>query len=212
LSHEKDFKAIEEEIRKLRIEYDLYLSGQRRLIPEPERKHLDKAVRRYSADSFKDAADRFRYSSLVARYNVYCELWDKQMRDYEEGPRGAKRKKASPPPAPPPPAGSSAESPPAPPPPSGPEGDRGDAKPRMSVQIDVGRESRDDVAQIYERYVEAREQTGESAASVNFERFQRLISDQAVAISRKTGTETVEFEVKIADGKVKLVAKPKGKQ
>ncbi len=200
MSNDRDLIAADEGIRKLRVEYDLYTSGQRKRPPDVERRHLDQLMKRLAGITFKDSAERFRYSNLLGRYNLYCERWEKQLREYEEGPRDPRKRRQ---------ALAGAEA--APPKPSAVAGRAPDASGRASVEIAVGGETAEDVRRLFDRYVAAREASGEAAAALNFDRFQKLIQEQSAAISRKTGAVSVEFEVKLADGKAKLVAKPKGR-
>jgi hypothetical protein len=202
MASDGDLKAFDDSIRKMRVEYELYFSGQRKRPPEDERRSLDQLARRLSAAAWKTSAERFLYGNLVGRYNLYCELWEKQLREREEGPRDPRKRRAAlsgPAPTVPQPA-------PSPPVPAAPA----NAPARSTVEIRVGGDTGDASRKIFERYVAAREQSGEGAG-VGFDRFRKLIDDQVAALSRKTGSDAVEFDVKIADGKVKLVAKPKGR-
>jgi hypothetical protein len=60
---------------------------------------------------------------------------------------------------------------------------------------------------LYERYVEARRSRGEGA--VAFERFVQTIDQERQRLASRTGGEVV-FDVVTRDGKVKIVARPKG--
>lgn len=198
MANERELKAIEDGIRKLRIEYDLYAQGQRRRPPVEERRQIEFLVRQLGGGAIHDNAERFRYNNLVVKYNLYSEIWERQLREREEGPLDYRKRKA-------------ALSRPAPPPPPPPAPSPGDAKGRSTVNIVVGQEAPDQVQRVFESYLSARESTGEGITALSFEKFQKLIQDQASAISRKTGSASVDFEVKVADGKAKLVARPKGK-
>ena len=205
MSNESDLKGVDDGIRKLRVEYELYFSGQRKRPPDDERRALDQLVRRLGTAAFRSSAERFQYGNVIGRYNLYCELWEKQLREREEGPRDPRKRRAAlsgqmptastqqvsvaPAAAPAPPA---------------------NAPQRNTVEVKVGIDNEESSRQIYEKYVAARESSGEGAG-VPFDRFRKLIDDQVVALARKTGSVAIEFDVKLADGKVKLVAKPKGK-
>jgi hypothetical protein len=205
VGNEIDVDRLEEMLRRLRVEVDLYTSGQRRRPPTEEKNALDQAVKRLGAGGHKDSAERFRYNNFVVKWGLYSERFEKGMREREEGPIDYRRRRmalAG--------VGKKAPAPAAPAAPAPETAKPADAGARSSVEIVVGRETPDDVKRIFEQYMAARKTTGE-AAPVSFDRFQKLIGEQTSAIARKTGSLSVEFDVKVADGKAKLVARPKGK-
>ena len=59
---------------------------------------------------------------------------------------------------------------------------------------------------LYERFVEARQQAGETAA-VRFESFEKLIAQQTRRILSEKGGQAVDFRLETKDGKVSLKAK-----
>lgn len=201
MSNDRDLKAIDDGIRKLRIEYEFYASGLRKRPPDDERRQLDQLVKRLGNVGIKDNAERFRYNNLVVKYNLYCEMWEKQAREREEGPRDPRKRKAIL-------EGAMSGKKGTPPPPAPGEGD---GKSRPTVQVTVGQESPEEARQVFERYMAARETTGEGVTNLSFEKFRKLVADQTAAIAKKTGAGAVEFEIRVADGKAKLVARAKGK-
>jgi hypothetical protein len=62
------------------------------------------------------------------------------------------------------------------------------------------------VRALYERFVEARQATGEGG--VKFENFQKLIAQQAGRIIKEKGAQAIDFRLETKDGKVSLKAKP----
>jgi hypothetical protein len=55
------------------------------MAPNNKGTNTERSVRRFSSLQTLNNAQRFRYNSLAARFNVYSELWNKQMRLKEEG-------------------------------------------------------------------------------------------------------------------------------
>src|SRR5215210_5882110 len=56
----------------------------------------------------RDNTRRFRFNTILSRYNQFREMWGRKMREREEGPLDFRRRQAlmtaAPPPPPPPPA------------------------------------------------------------------------------------------------------------
>src|SRR5262245_4331122 len=144
----------------------------------------------------RNNTERFRYQSFASKYNTLNELWSKKLRAMEEGRQvGVHGLKADALPPPPPPRAVQAE-------PKRPAGG-GSGEFRVAhAERDV-----DAVRSLFDRFVEARKQAGESAA-VKFENFQKLISQQATKILAEKGAKAVDFRLETKDGKVSLKAKP----
>ena len=60
---------------------------------------------------------------------------------------------------------------------------------------------------LFDRYLEARKQTGEGGA-VRYENFEKIISQQASRILGEKGGQAVDFRLETKDGKVTLKARP----
>jgi hypothetical protein len=82
---ERQLDELEQSINLLKREFEKYFGGGARKPPTDDQARLDKAIKRYAGASGLNYAQRFRYNSLVARFNSYNELWNKQLRLKEEG-------------------------------------------------------------------------------------------------------------------------------
>lgn len=192
-----DLDLIEKSIRQLQIEWEKFFAGVERKPPTELRSRVEALIRRNANEEIRNNADRFRYQNLIARYSTFAELWNKRLRALEEGrPMGLHgRAAALAPPALPTPSVS------APP---------GAAAPRRSAASEVRIQDPAGDAQamrgLYERFVEARQQAGETAA-VKFENFEKLIAQQTKRILAEKGGQAVDFRLETRDGKVSLKAK-----
>jgi hypothetical protein len=172
-------------------------------------------IRGYVGIEIRNNMHRFRYQSLTARYTTFNELWGRRLRALEEGrvPRGVRM-----------PGAPLAGAPPdvAEPAPAAPY----EASPLEDLLADMATEapaprparatgeyrfadpSRDQpmVRSLYEQFLEARRQTGESG-KVKFDSFQKLIAQQASRILQDKGAAAVDFRLETKDGKVSLKAK-----
>ena len=82
---ERDLDHFEENLTALKRDYDTFFSGASKQPPFELRKKVETTIRRLSTNQTFSSAQRFRYNSLVARFNAFQDLWNKQMRMKEEG-------------------------------------------------------------------------------------------------------------------------------
>lgn len=82
---ERELDSLENSINLLKREFEKYFGGGSKKPPTDDQAKLEKAIKRYFGASGLNYAQRFRWNSLVARFNSYNELWNKQLRLKEEG-------------------------------------------------------------------------------------------------------------------------------
>jgi hypothetical protein len=96
LTTDEELNKLEENLRRLRIEYETYFSGG---LPRPPRDsvfRVESTLKRFSSDlSQLNFRQRFRFNQLQQKYAVYGGLWRKRTRDLEEG-RGRQTAAAAP--------------------------------------------------------------------------------------------------------------------
>ena len=186
----------EESVRKLKIGFDLFFAGARKLPPTEERKRLEALIHELAAMKMRDNARRFRFNTLLGRYNQFRELWSRKMREREEGPMSfQKRRKET----------SEAEAAPLPSP----------ERPRLSRETSAPPESYVTVTasaggaaikELHQQIAAAQKQLGGSALS--YEQVSSMVEKQAEALRQRYGVNKVAFRVDTSEGKVKLKAKP----
>ncbi len=84
-----------EEIDAFRVEFEKFFAGVRQTPPEELRERIRGALRRLRNDPTTQLADNFRTAQLEARFNSFSELFNRRVREREEG-----RAPMRPPPAP----------------------------------------------------------------------------------------------------------------
>ena len=84
---EEELRQIENEIRKLKIAFDLYFIGSSPKPPLDQRDQLDRQIKKHQGTAMKSLGERFLYNGIVNRFNAYSDLWSKSMRVKEEGAR-----------------------------------------------------------------------------------------------------------------------------
>lgn len=214
MSLEDELHQIDLEIKKLKIQFDLFFIGSLPKPPTDQREALERLVKKYQNTNIKSFADRFLYNSLVNKFNAFQELWSKGLRTKEEGVRlhplavRAAHQAAEME------TGGS----------SGPpqtvaavnQAARGaggiDAPARQAGLIAAVRFSttrRDDAGLkgLYENYVAAKNLAGDTKLP-SFDTFARELTRHAAQLKAKADCEAIDIEVYSSDNKVKLRARP----
>lgn len=75
MSLDKQLNRVEDDIRKLKIEFDIYFNGNSKRPPLEARARLESLIRRVSDTRRMTYAQRYQLSMLVSRYASYRELW-----------------------------------------------------------------------------------------------------------------------------------------
>jgi len=181
---ERDLQLLEGELRRLEAEYNMFFAGRLPKPPWETRSRVDAMVKRLDRAHMANYGDRFRFSTLQARFSVFTELWDRGLRAREEGRPGPF---AQPRPVA---AGGKKE---------GPE----DRILHVTTFTDPLREI-DKLQDLYDSLVDARRAVGEDA--VPYHRFADLIKTQVKQL-RQAGSPEVAFRVAIRKGKVSFTAR-----
>lgn len=187
-----ELSMLEDGIRRLKIEYEIFFNGGSSRMPFNLRWRVENLIKKYGDSSNMTFAQRFRYNTLVAKFHSYAELWRRMVKNREEG----KPLYASFPPTEPiieetPQAGSSDD--------------------RLVCQLvcsDPERES-EKLENLFKSLVEAKRECGERTDTVQFQAFKKFILDKTAKLKQQFNTSTVCYTVTIESGKVKLTAKGK---
>jgi len=185
LTIDEQLSKLEDEIRKLKIEFDIYFNGATPKPPTDLKYRVQTLIKRLYDARGMNFGQRFRYNSLVARFNVYNELWRRTLKEREEVGRPREMPLVE-------------EAPPV-------VAEREFMASTIRC-IDPGMES-EKVRELYETLVAARQWCGESQQEVPFDKFQQMIGAQARQIKDKLNCEAIEFTVEVIDGSVKFKAR-----
>ncbi len=184
--------TLERELQGLILEWERFFSGDRRLPPQSERTSLERRIRQLGDGAAVRGAARFRLDQLQHRFSSYCALWERQLRQREEGRRigaHAGRRVET--------VTGRAETMEAWPAAGGRRVPSNDAASR-SVEKDV-------TAGLYEKWREAKRELGEPV-TLSAEAFGAQLERQREALQKRLGRR-VELDVVVRDGRVKLVAR-----
>lgn len=199
----QDLERIEDGIRKLKVQYELYFVGAEKLPPTRMHEEVDKLVKKYASMSLQRPADRFYFNNVQSRYNAYSELWNKQLRMKEEGrlPSGRPAVRSVPVDG-----GAAARS-------ARPAagGARSGGPPQSTEDaVRINLEFPEDISllRLYERFAAARAHAGQGEAVPAFEPFRDQVRAQLEALRKKGVRGQVEFRISVQDSKVSLKARP----
>ena len=240
MTTEEELKAIDYEIKRLKVQYDLYFSGSLARPPHDQRDALARQLKRFQGATLTNMSERFIYNAVVNKFNTFQELWIKMTRIKEEGVRmhplavraqmrkammdKAAGKGAAPgaataaksatgkPAAAGAPAAAAAAAAAAgsPPTPAAKPGAPAPLPDTASWRLRPAGGDDPTLRGLYESFVAARRVAGENRP-LGFDAFAREVSRHMAALREKANCEAVEFKIYSRDNKVTLKARPAGK-
>lgn len=179
---------LEEGIRRLKVQYDIFFAGGMPRPPTELKDQLDRLIKRFTNAPIRKYAHRFHFNTLVGRYNAMSELWNKQVRAREEGREIA--------------AGA-----------SDPHA-RNNVVKRTGingdyvVRISDPQEQADGLRKLFDQYVEARRDRDGSAPRLSLNSFIDQMSRQIESLKDSSGCSAVEFRVTKGAPQVTIKARP----
>jgi hypothetical protein len=211
---DEDLSQIEQDIRRLKIEYEQFFGGGRPRPPSDTQWRVDNLMRRYNERTAElNYAQRFRFNNLAQTYAKYVEMWRKKTVQKETGvtPRhfGAAAKaveaaRASAAKASDTPSEDRASWESAPPPGSAPQ--TGESFILSFSDPDLEKRK---VVQLYQKLIDARSGTGEIAGAPSLSAFDKFVREKTKELKQKGGRE-IEYSVTVEGGRVKLRARISG--
>jgi hypothetical protein len=177
---DEQLARLEEDIRRLKVEFDIYFNGGAKRPPYDTKSRVETLIKRLGDERTLNFAQRYHYNSLAARFTSFMQLWRRTMQEREEG-RGFGGRRPAPKPEPEPQSATFVCSDP-----------RGDVR---------------TVRGLFDALVEARQRCGESTEDLSFARFHRMVAEKSEALKERAGCERVHFSVAVKDGRVEFKAK-----
>ncbi len=80
ISIDKQMARLEDDIRRLKIEFDIYLNGAVKRPPLESRARLESVIKRLMDNRSLTYSQRYHFNSLIARFTSYRELWRRTLR------------------------------------------------------------------------------------------------------------------------------------
>src|SRR5512145_3287490 len=82
---DQELTILEDGIRRLKIEYEIFFNGGAKRLPYDLRWRVESLIKKYSDFGKMTFAQRFRYNTLVAKFQSYSDLWRRMVKSKEEG-------------------------------------------------------------------------------------------------------------------------------
>ncbi len=77
---DQQLSRLEDDIRKLKIDFDIYFNGSVKRAPLEARARLESRLKRIADNRNLTFAQRYYFNSLVSRFTSYRELWRRTLR------------------------------------------------------------------------------------------------------------------------------------
>ena len=180
---DEQLTRLEEDIRRLKVEFDVFFNGASKRPPYDTKGRVETLIKRLGDDRSVSYAQRYRYTSLASRYNLFRDLWRRTMQGREEGrsPITTARVSAK-------------------------EQAVADFKKASFVCEDAHKDV-ELVKNVYSALIDAKKVCGEPVEDFSFPRFHRLIASQADSLKKRLGCERISFSIDVEGGHVSFKAK-----
>ncbi|HVR41536.1 MAG TPA: MXAN_5187 C-terminal domain-containing protein [Thermoanaerobaculia bacterium] len=190
IKQDEELDKLEEDIRKLKNKYDQFFTGITKIPPTQDRRNVEVYIHEMNRQKMRDNTRRFRFNTIVSRYNQYREMWGRKMREREEGPLDFRRRQAA----------LNAEAP------AAVKAPVTSAKPDPYVKVAAGTNG-EEIRKLYHDIERAHVELGKMP-TVTLEQVADMVKKQSEMVRARYQVNTVAFRVETVDGKVKLKAKP----
>jgi hypothetical protein len=182
--YDDDLSNLEDWIRRLKIEYHIFFTGNRKKPPDDLKMRVEKLVKNLSEASNLTNSQRFRFNTLITRFYVYRDLWRRTLQAKEMGldRDDLAKKKADP--------------------------DLRAAKPtteRIRVSISDPRTEEEKVHQLYDALLRITS-TSMEGTHIPYSQFAKYIATQADGIRQKFGCPAVAFTIALEEGVIRFTA------
>ena len=176
---DQDLDRLEYEIRRLKVEYDIFFNGGTVRPPTDTKGRVETSIKRVYDTRGMSFGQRFRYNSLVARYNVMRELWRRQTQEREESGR-----------------------------PPTVEAHIALREHVTIIRCHDPKREPEKVSELYDQIVAAKRKCGEKLGALSLEIFTEFLTSRAEQIKDTLATDAVDFVVGVDNGRVKFAARP----
>jgi hypothetical protein len=206
---DEELTLLESQLRRLKIEYEVYFSNPTKKPPTDVEWKVLSLLRKFSDGGRMSFQQRFRYNEMAQRYAIYSDLWRKKGRIREEGyrrpqdallsvqgvrPTGEHEPQHHPVYGLAHAAAASATA----------GGDEGP----LTIQCSDARTEPNQVEKLYQALTDAKKKAGESVTG-NINSFTSFVQKKTDQIRKEHGCQSVEYTVEMQDGQVRLKAKAK---
>ena len=199
MGYDEDLTQLEDHVRRLKVEYDIYFGGGSKKPPAEIEWKVQNLLKKFADGQRLNFAQRFRFNTIQQRYALFSALWQQKLKIKEEGYRRPQDAIL------------------------GIQGLRTDeqhsaeealkhhgeaaARPFSIDCSDVDAES-NKVQILYQTLADARKKAGDTTKG-SLDSFTKFVRQKTAQIRKEYGCQAVEYSVEVHNGQVKLKAKPK---
>jgi hypothetical protein len=195
---DEELNALEDNVRRLKVEYDAYFGGGSKRPPADTEWRVQKLLKKFGDGTKLSYAQRFRFTTIQQRYAKFSELWRQKAKIKEEGYRRPQDAAL------------------------GIAGMRSEEEHAAAVALasaaadkpfkiacsDVNTDQAS-VHSLFNAMMDARKKAGQPVDPNSFESFKKFVAGKTAQIRKEFGCHAVEYSVETQDGQVKLKAKAK---
>ncbi|OFV95112.1 MAG: hypothetical protein A3F68_10595 [Acidobacteria bacterium RIFCSPLOWO2_12_FULL_54_10] len=175
---DEELTQLEDGIRRLKIEYDIFLNTGSNRPPNDSQWRVERLIKKLADSPQMNFAQRFRYNGLTSRYALFSDLWRQRVRTKEEGPRRN-------------PLHQETE----------------DKNLSFRTKWNNPSEEPEKVDKLFSALLEAKKKLGEDTQNLAADSFQKYVVQKTAQLKRDFKCEQVEYCVEIENGQVRLKAK-----
>ena len=201
LTIDEELSVLEDHVRRLKVEYDIYFGGGAKKPPTEIEWTVKNLLKKFADGSRMNYTQRFRYTTIQQRYALYNSLWQQKLQIKEEGYRRPQDAYL------------------------GIQGLRdheqheaekalkhngtavAEDKP-FSIACSDAKSEAKNVEALFQALSLARTKAGEKSTA-NLDSFKKFVQQKTSEIRKQYGCQAVEYSIENQGGKVKLKAKPK---
>lgn len=77
---DQQLSRMEDDIRKLKVDFDIYFNGGSKRPPLEARARLDSYIKRIADNRNLSFSQRYLFNTLVSRFTSYRELWRRNLK------------------------------------------------------------------------------------------------------------------------------------
>ena len=175
---ETGLRDLDRKVKALKLDYERYFLGTRPREPVLLRSDVDKIVVIFSNTAIQNTALRFRFNSIVSRYQALRRQWNETLRQIEAGTYARHRFKA----------------------------DLHERERRAGGGPEAAPAAASS-ENIFEEYRDARLACGQAVKSLTRDKLEGMLAKQKKALAERFGSDAkFRFRVTVEDGKAKLKA------
>jgi len=186
--YEEDLNAIEDLLRRLKVEYDIFFNGNRKRPPDELRGRLEKLIKKLSQAGNMSFSERFQFNTLMARFYLYRDVWRRMTTKQELGiEKEAQALAGKHPPAVDAPAHN-----------AGVE--------EVRICIDNADTDSGKIRELYDALVRLSGKCAKEPPKISFQKFSRYVAAQAQSIRQKYKCPRVIFTLALEEDAIKFRA------